>query len=307
EESEYLTPKATTSVLPKATKKDETDDSLDSLVGGTTLGDTSDSSGGIHERVENKSVQTPAKLTISDGIPTKPEQSKGSGAGGSVPSTSCSGGEGDLYYFYTSSGLCYLDDYRNVFFEDGALVHDGSSDSESNASFYIDGVLYWFVPGGLLYQDAGGAFYRVATYAVGTEQNPNQLDPSQAPDGLQGPQDDTDALQPSLDNKLDCDSHSAPPTTSNSSLGGDIVDHLADLFSGKCSANDSINVNGGINHDPARDELPSLKQDLNLKSVSKYKLMDDEPVQPPPSKPNVDKKYYFHASSRFYYFDDHRR
>ncbi|KDN43595.1 hypothetical protein RSAG8_05972, partial [Rhizoctonia solani AG-8 WAC10335] len=262
EESEYPTPKATTSVLPRATKKDETDDSLDSLVGklsGTTLDDTNVANGGIpQERVENKSVQTPAKLEISDEIQTKPGESEGSSAGGSAPSTPCSKGEGDRYYFYTSSGLCYFDDYRCVFCEDGTLVHDGS-DFESNTSFYVDGVLYWFV------------------LDVGTEQNPNQLDPSQAPDGLQGPQDDTVALQPSLDNELDYDSHSAPPTTSNSLLGGDIGG-LADLF----HIEGSIDLNGVINHGLVRDELPLLKQDLEM-------------------------RHYFHTPGGVHCFDDDRK
>ncbi|KDN43593.1 hypothetical protein RSAG8_05970, partial [Rhizoctonia solani AG-8 WAC10335] len=234
EESEYPTPKATTSVLPKAVKNDEHGDAVDSLVGklsGTTLEDTNDSSG-------------PLGLTI-ELVQAKPGEPEGSSPGGSVSSPPPCRGERDLHHFCTPNGWYYFDDYRNVFFEDGALVHDGNF--ESSERFDIDGVWYWFIPDGLLYQDAGGAFYRVPTSAVGSEQNPNQLDPIQAPDGLQGPQDDTDALQPSLGNELDCDSHSAPPTTSNSFLGRD-TDGLADLLTSNHLVEDSIDLNGGINH-----------------------------------------------------------
>ncbi|EUC60479.1 hypothetical protein RSOL_348070 [Rhizoctonia solani AG-3 Rhs1AP] len=115
---------------------------------------------------EEKPVQPPAKLRIDYDRLVETEEPEGSGTSGSVPQTPCSRVEGDYYHFRTSTGWYCFDDYRNVYAQDGTLVHDAFEFQlhETDPSFYIDTVPYWFHSNGLLSLDADGTFYCVPTW-----------------------------------------------------------------------------------------------------------------------------------------------
>ncbi|KAJ1305308.1 hypothetical protein OPQ81_000330 [Rhizoctonia solani] len=69
------------------------------------------------------------------------------------------------YAFYTSRGLCFLDNYRNLYSDDGTLLHDGSfifnSSDPELPSFWIDDIPYWIEEGLLMSQDIDGTFYPI--------------------------------------------------------------------------------------------------------------------------------------------------
>ncbi|KAJ1305309.1 hypothetical protein OPQ81_000331 [Rhizoctonia solani] len=84
----------------------------------------------------------------------------------SSPPTPISKGLGNgCYAFYTSRGLCFLDNYRNLYSDDGTLLHDGSfifnSSDPELPSFWIDDIPYWIEEGLLMSQDIDGTFYPI--------------------------------------------------------------------------------------------------------------------------------------------------
>ncbi|KAG8690603.1 hypothetical protein FRC11_010439 [Ceratobasidium sp. 423] len=86
----------------------------------------------------------------------------------SAPSSPRPKGFEKFYFYATSSRIHFYDNFRNVYREDGTLVHDGSFDFPLNElfspSFHIDGVPYCFDLGGLLSSDIHGTPYRVITW-----------------------------------------------------------------------------------------------------------------------------------------------
>ncbi|CAE6507698.1 unnamed protein product [Rhizoctonia solani] len=157
------TPREGAPALPKLIKEEEDDDPLTRLVeqlGDTNLGDTGASGGGVRpEREEDESTRpSRPKLNINDESHIKKE-----------PPTPCGKASPNIcYYFQALSGLYYFDDYRNVFYEDGALVHDGSNTPDTDdlltPHFFLDNIPFWFVDGGLLFQGVDGGVYSVTVW-----------------------------------------------------------------------------------------------------------------------------------------------
>ncbi|KAH7338142.1 hypothetical protein B0J17DRAFT_412149 [Rhizoctonia solani] len=192
------TPKDGASVLPGSIKEEENDDPLACLadqLAGTTLDGTDDTGRRVRsERVEDELTRpSPPKLEIDDKSQIKTKMS-------SVPSTPASKALDGRYYFCALSGVYYFDNYHNVFFHDGTLVHDGSDapdwDDLLTPHFYLDEVPFWFDNQGLLYQGTDGNIYHADVWQ--SEQQSDQLGQSQDFGGLQAPQVDTSVFQDDL-------------------------------------------------------------------------------------------------------------
>ncbi|CAE6460405.1 unnamed protein product [Rhizoctonia solani] len=178
-------------------------------------------------------------------------------------------GEGDRYYFFTSGGWHYFDDYRNVYSEDDTLVHDASFEfllEENTPSFYIRGVPYWFRPAGLLSQDDSSFYYVTTWYSKYYFHTPNGL---YYFDYRQNVYSDKGSL------------------VYDSSFAGDLGGPLLPIFY--------------IDGASYWFELNALWYQASIDT--RYRI---HTWQKEPNLNSLNKTYCFFASGHFYYLDDHR-
>ncbi|CAE6504339.1 unnamed protein product [Rhizoctonia solani] len=328
------TPKEGAPVLPKLIKKEGDDDDpladLSNQLAGTTLADTDDTSRGVKpERGGNGSARpSPPKLDPGNKGQTKLEYE---------PDTPNSKALDNYYYFCTLTGLYYFDNYHNVFFHDGTLVHDGLDspdwDDLLTPHFCLDGISFWFDSEGLLYRGIDGNLYRAEVWKV--EQQSDQPDHSQASDGSQAPQDDPN--QTCIDPKLTL------PTMSGSvglSKGGQLDQsqvavgsqaHQSDaaIFEGDLSYQSQYNslefvAATMLALDPSggAPEARSIERREGADTVStsggansdegartvKRKHVENEQLEAYPTEAAaINSKYCFYASGRLFYFDSNRK
>ncbi|EUC60481.1 hypothetical protein RSOL_348290 [Rhizoctonia solani AG-3 Rhs1AP] len=167
EGSDHLTPKATPLALPNV-EEDEQDGTVHCIIDGLghiTLEGTQNPADDIKPKLEQEKRVQPPSLRIDHEGQAETEEPEGSGTSGSVPQTPCSRGDQNYHHFRTSSGWHCFDDYRNVYAEDGTLVHDASFELDgSDPNFYIHEVPYWMSPNGLSSIDADIKIYCVRTW-----------------------------------------------------------------------------------------------------------------------------------------------
>ncbi|CAE6408083.1 unnamed protein product [Rhizoctonia solani] len=152
--------KAATPVLPGATEQGDGVDSLVGIFDRVKVEDSSDSQDSIQrkEAEANEAQRSPTIMT------NDPERVKLKGSGNwSVPSTPCDKGEDDRYYFRSGNSWYCFDEFQNVYFEDGTLLHDASFTILSD-QFSIDHICYCFYEDRLLSQAPDGLFYPVQTW-----------------------------------------------------------------------------------------------------------------------------------------------
>ncbi|CAE6435610.1 unnamed protein product [Rhizoctonia solani] len=161
---EQPTAKAATRVLPRATEQSDDVDSLVGIFDRVKVDNGSDSEDSVqHNQVEEKESQQSPKVITNDRGQLKLE---GSG-NWSVPPTPYDKGEGDRYYFCSGNNWYCFDEFQNVYFEDGTLLHDASfttPSQELGPHFYIDHTSFYFYENKLLSEAADGLFYPLQTW-----------------------------------------------------------------------------------------------------------------------------------------------